>query len=188
MKLDAGIKLRLRRLADARRRSSHWLMREAIEQYVDREERREKLRQDALAAWAGYQATGRHVTAAEADAWLARLEAGRNAKPPRPHRWSVPQLIWTPPALHDVARLHGFLESKDPDAARRAVRAIRRGVKTLAAYPEIGRPVEEMEPEFREWFIHFGDSGYVVLYRCDGGMVAILAVRHGKEAGYLGDE
>jgi plasmid stabilization system protein ParE len=94
------------------------------------------------------------------------------------------RVIWTPPALHDVARLHGFLAPKNRDAARRAVRAIRQGVKRLAAHPEIGRPVDEMPPEFREWLIQFGNSGYVVLYRCEGGQVAILAVRHGKEAGY----
>jgi len=51
-------------------------------------------------------------------------------------------------------------------------------------HPEIGRPVEEMPPEFREWFVRFGDGGYVTLYRFDGELVAIPAVRHGKEAGY----
>jgi predicted transcriptional regulator len=86
LKLDAEIKTRLQQLAQLRRRSSHWLMREAIEQYVEREERREQLRQDALAAWAEYQATGLHVTAEEADAWLAQLEAGEDAEPPPAHR------------------------------------------------------------------------------------------------------
>ncbi len=85
LKLDDEIKARLRRLAEARRRSPNWLMREAIAQYVEREERRERLRHDALAAWAEYRATGRHVTAEEADAWLARLEAGEDAEPPSPH-------------------------------------------------------------------------------------------------------
>ncbi|MBV8359910.1 MAG: ribbon-helix-helix protein, CopG family [Deltaproteobacteria bacterium] len=85
LKLDADIKARLQRLARARRRSSHWLMREAIEQYVEREEQREQLRQDALAAWVEYQTTGQHVTAAEADAWLAQLEAGKRTNPPRSH-------------------------------------------------------------------------------------------------------
>ena len=85
LKLDAEIKTRLQRLAEARRRSQHWLMREAIEQYVDREERRERLRQDALVAWTEYQESGQHLTAAEADAWLARLEAGEDAEPPAPH-------------------------------------------------------------------------------------------------------
>ena len=82
-----------------------------------------------------------------------------------------------------MERLHQFLAAKDRDAARRAVRAIRQGVKMLAAHPEIGRPVEEMPLEFRAWFVPFGSSGYVALYRYDGKSIAIVAVRHGKEAG-----
>jgi predicted transcriptional regulator len=85
LKLDADTESRLLRLAEARRRSAHLLLREAIEQYIEREERRERFRQDALAAWNEYQATGQHVTEDEADAWLARLEAGEDAEPPFPH-------------------------------------------------------------------------------------------------------
>jgi predicted transcriptional regulator len=85
LKLDTATKERVRRLASARRRSPHWLMREAIEEYVEREEKREQFRQDALAAWAHYQATGLHATAAEADIWLAKLEAGKDAAPPKCH-------------------------------------------------------------------------------------------------------
>ena len=60
-------------------------MRDAVEQYVEREEKREQLRQDALAAWAEYQTTGMHGTAGEADAWLAKLEAGKRAVLPKCH-------------------------------------------------------------------------------------------------------
>jgi predicted transcriptional regulator len=42
-------------------------------------------RADALAAWNHYQATGLHLTAEEADAWLAKLEAGENAETPECH-------------------------------------------------------------------------------------------------------
>jgi len=83
LKLDVEIKERVQRLALARRRSPHWLMREAIEEYVEREEKRERFRRDALAAWAHYQTTGLHVTAEEADAWLAKLEAGKDAAAPK---------------------------------------------------------------------------------------------------------
>jgi predicted transcriptional regulator len=83
LKLDVEIKQRVQRLASARRRSPHWLMREAIEEYVEREEKREQFRQDALAAWDHYQATGLHATAEEADAWLAKLEVGKDARPPK---------------------------------------------------------------------------------------------------------
>jgi predicted transcriptional regulator len=85
LKLDTAIKERVHRLASARRRSPHWVMREAVEQYVEREERLEQLRQEALAAWAEYQSTGLHVTAKEADAWLAKLEAGKHAAIPKCH-------------------------------------------------------------------------------------------------------
>lgn len=60
-------------------------MREAVEQYLEREEKREQLRQDALAAWAEYQTTGLHVTAEEADSWLAKLESGKHATVPKCH-------------------------------------------------------------------------------------------------------
>lgn len=83
LKLDIETKKRVRRLAAARRRSPHWLMREAIEEYVEREEKREQFRQDALTAWANYQTTGLYVAAEEADAWLAKLEAGKDAAPPK---------------------------------------------------------------------------------------------------------
>jgi predicted transcriptional regulator len=85
LKLDSAMKERIHRLASARRRSPHWVMREAVEQYVEREEKRERLRQDALAAWAEYQTTGLHVTAKEADTWLAKLEAGKHAVIPKCH-------------------------------------------------------------------------------------------------------
>ena len=85
LKLDLQMKQRIQRLAAARRRSAHWVMREAVEQYVEREEKREQFHQDALAAWASYQATGLHVTAEEADTWLAKLEAGEDAAAPECH-------------------------------------------------------------------------------------------------------
>ena len=85
LKLDPDVKERLHRIALARRRTPHWIMREAVEQYVEREEKREQLRQDAQAAWAEYQTTGLHLTAAEADAWLAKLEVGKYAATPKCH-------------------------------------------------------------------------------------------------------
>ena len=85
VKLDPLMRERMKRLADAKHRTPHWLMREAIEQYVDREEKRESFRQDAVKAWEAYQASGRHVTHPEADAWLAQLEAGYDVEPPECH-------------------------------------------------------------------------------------------------------
>lgn len=85
IKIDADTKARVKRLAIARKRSPHWLMREAIGQYVEREEKREAFRQAGVEAWNAYQASGLHVSAKEADAWLAKLQAGKDAEPPECH-------------------------------------------------------------------------------------------------------
>ena len=85
IKIDEDTRERVKRLAEARHRSSHWMMLEAIRQYVEREEKREAFRQDGIRAWNEYQSTGLHVTLEEADAWLARLEAGEDAEPPECH-------------------------------------------------------------------------------------------------------
>lgn len=96
----------------------------------------------------------------------------------------MPRLIWSEPALANVQRLYRFLAEKSLVAAKRAVKAIREGVKILALHPQVGRVVDEMDGAFRDWPVDFGDSGYVVRYRFDGEQVTILAVRHQKEAGF----
>ena len=96
----------------------------------------------------------------------------------------MPRLTWSRQALRDLARLHDFLAPKSRDAAKRAIKTIRQGMKALAKHPEMGRPLDEMPPEFREWVIKFGDGAYVSLYRYEGKEIVVLAIRHGREAGY----
>lgn len=76
-----------------------------------------------------------------------------------------------------------FSRKKNVDTAKRTVPSIREGTHIITQQPGIGRPVEEMEPEFREYLIDFGDGGYVVLYRYDGENAVILAVWHQRERG-----
>lgn len=85
IKLGDDLKNRLQHLAESRRRSAHWLMREAITQYVEREEKRETYLRDAQNAWDEYQRTGLHLTQEEAENWLAQLEAGQDVEPPECH-------------------------------------------------------------------------------------------------------
>lgn len=94
------------------------------------------------------------------------------------------RLIWSPQALLDVQRLFRFLAGKNIDAAKRAIMTVRQAVKVLGHQPGIGRPIEDMPDEFREWVIDFGDSGYVARYRIDSDAITILAVRHQKEVGF----
>ena len=81
VKLDEALKGRVQHLAASQRRSAHWIMREAIQQYVEREEARESFRQEALASWADYQQTGQHLTGDETRDWLRGWggEAGTEA-------------------------------------------------------------------------------------------------------------
>jgi plasmid stabilization system protein ParE len=94
------------------------------------------------------------------------------------------RLIWSHKALQDVQRVYRFLASRNLDAAKRAVKAIRLGVRVLELQPGVGRPVVDMDDEFRDWIIDFGDTGYVARYRVDPQSVIILAVWHQKEAGF----
>lgn len=96
----------------------------------------------------------------------------------------MPQVIFAPEAIRNIQRLREFLRPKNADAARRAGEAIMQSVRILEAQPRIGRPVDDLPDEYREWLIDFGDSGYVARYRIDGDTVTILAVRHQKEVGY----
>ena len=99
----------------------------------------------------------------------------------------MPQVIYSLRAIGDLKRLQNFLLPKDPLAARRAGETIRKSFKILAAHPHIGRLVDDLPEEFREFVIDFGDSGYVARYRIIGADdvgVVILAIRHQKEDGY----
>jgi len=86
LKLDDELKSRVQHLAEVRRRSSHWIMREAIAQYVEREEKREALRQQTLDAWDEFQATGRHVTGDEVEKWLSSWGTDDELPAPECHK------------------------------------------------------------------------------------------------------
>jgi predicted transcriptional regulator len=82
VKLDDEIRGRLKALAEARRRSTHWLMKEAIGQYLEREEAIERRNREADEAWEECRATGRSVSHDAMSAWLESW--GRNMKAPAP--------------------------------------------------------------------------------------------------------
>ena len=70
VKLDQETRDRVKRLAEARQRTQHAMVQEAIHQYLDREEKREAFRRDTLNAWNEYQTTGMHADADDVTAWL----------------------------------------------------------------------------------------------------------------------
>jgi predicted transcriptional regulator len=86
VKLDDDLKSRVQRLADIRRRSAHWIMREAIRDYVEREEARESFKQEALAAWKAFQENGQHLTGAEVHDWLKTWGTDEETEMPECHK------------------------------------------------------------------------------------------------------
>jgi predicted transcriptional regulator len=86
LKLDPELMKRLKRLAAARHRAPHLLMREAIAQYVEREERRQALHKDAVAAWEEYEETGLHVSGDEVTAWLETWGTESESPTPACHK------------------------------------------------------------------------------------------------------
>jgi predicted transcriptional regulator len=85
VKLDDNLKDRIRHLAELRHRSSHWIMREAIRDYVEREEARESFKLEALTSWTAYQETGQHLTGPEVRDWLKTWGADEETDTPRCH-------------------------------------------------------------------------------------------------------
>lgn len=70
IKLDDETYSRLQQLAEAKRRTPHWLMREAIRQFLDREESAAKIKRETLDRWARFEATGVAVGHEDVAAWL----------------------------------------------------------------------------------------------------------------------
>lgn len=82
VKVDDATRARLVALAEAKDRTPHWILKTALNEYLEREERRERERREDQARWEHYVLTGEHVTQEDADAWLARLEAGEDVPCP----------------------------------------------------------------------------------------------------------
>ena len=97
----------------------------------------------------------------------------------------MPYIVnWTENARQGLERAYLFLAEKSEDAAVAALKAIREKVVLLEQFPNLGRPAEDFEPEYRELVIPFGGAGYVLIYEVIGDSISILALKHQKEAGY----
>jgi predicted transcriptional regulator len=78
IKLDDDIRQRLKVLAEKKKHSPHWLMRTAIEDYLVREERYEKEKEEDMEAYEEYLRTGHAIDHETVMAWLKDLADGKN--------------------------------------------------------------------------------------------------------------
>jgi predicted transcriptional regulator len=85
VKLDPEIRDRLERLGEVKRRSAHWLMKEAITRYLEQEEYKEQLNRETLARWqeaeqgkvASHQAVSKWLDTWGTDEECARPPCGK---------------------------------------------------------------------------------------------------------------
>ena len=85
VRITSDLHARVVSLAEARQRTPHALMVQAIEAFISREEQREALRQEAKAAHEHYMQTGLHLTNTEVVEWMDKIIQGEKADMPKCH-------------------------------------------------------------------------------------------------------
>ncbi|MBI5485691.1 MAG: ribbon-helix-helix protein, CopG family, partial [Deltaproteobacteria bacterium] len=85
-KISPELKNRLHKIGEAKHRSTHWIMKEAIQQYVEREESAEQFKRETVEAWEEYQRDSLHVTHNEMMSWLNTWGTSDETECPKCHK------------------------------------------------------------------------------------------------------
>lgn len=83
VKLDEDVRRRLKDLGKLKNRSPHYLMRAAIESYLEREENYEREKREDNERWEHYRLTGEAVPHEKVTAWLEDLARGKASPCPK---------------------------------------------------------------------------------------------------------
>ena len=84
VKLDEDIRTRLKTLGESRDRTPHWLMKTAITEFLDREEKLEIRNRETDEALKEYHSTGQYVSHEKMDAWLETWGTDKEGSCPEP--------------------------------------------------------------------------------------------------------
>ena len=84
VKLDDDTRIRLKKLGEAKHRSAHWIMREAIREYLEKEEEAERRNQEADVAWLEYKQSGLGVDNDTMMIWLDSWGTDQEGQCPDP--------------------------------------------------------------------------------------------------------
>jgi predicted transcriptional regulator len=85
IKLDDADRDRIAALASAKKRTAHYLMKEAILAYVNQEEARQNFIAAAEASYVHYKETGLHIRLEEMSAWVDDVQQNPDAPLPECH-------------------------------------------------------------------------------------------------------
>lgn len=83
IKLNEDTRQRLKVLGEKKKRSAHWLMCTAIEDYLEREEQYELEKAEDTKRWENYLITGNAVGHEKVESWLNDLAQGK------PRKWQA---------------------------------------------------------------------------------------------------
>lgn len=86
IKLDSSDRDRISSLARMKKRTPHYLMKEAILEYVQREEARQNFIKAADASFEHFKETGLHITLDEFSAWVDEVQNNPEAPITACHR------------------------------------------------------------------------------------------------------
>ena len=86
VKLDAHEKEQLVEIAKEKTRSVHFVLCEAVREYMEREKARLAFKREAHDAWKHYQQTGLHVTKNDVSAWIDNLYTDKETAAPICHK------------------------------------------------------------------------------------------------------
>ncbi len=85
VKLDTVDRTRISVLAQLKKRTPHYLMKEAILEYIQREEARQNFIQAAQTSFEQYKETGSHITLDEFSAWVDAVQKKPDSDMPPCH-------------------------------------------------------------------------------------------------------
>jgi predicted transcriptional regulator len=83
IKVEKAVRDRLKKLGKLKDRSPHWLAKQAVEEYLEREENWEREKQEDHRRWARYLDTGESYSRAQVSGWMKRLRDGKRERWPR---------------------------------------------------------------------------------------------------------
>lgn len=83
VKLPQQDRERLQKLGITKKRSAHWLAKEAISQFLDREEAAEQFKQESVSRWEDYSRTGKSVPHDAVMKWLESWGSGNELEAPK---------------------------------------------------------------------------------------------------------
>ncbi len=83
IKLPETDRERLKRLGEAKKRTAHWLAKEAISQYLEREEAAELFKQETVGRWEEFSQTGRSISDKAVKEWLDSWGTDKELKAPK---------------------------------------------------------------------------------------------------------